>query len=551
MIYIPILTAILSLFNPGPNPMYTVEKLSAQINTKYDEINPVVSIDGKTIYFTRVGHPSFDKTLKVDQEDYSKTLGFNSYIERLKDVYFELGDEKNIDPISSAFNQDIWIATSEHGSFDQIIHPSYPLNSALPNSVCAVTTDPNMIIIVNQFYKDGGMQKGFSFAKMSDWHSWRFPEPLYIYDYYNLEAGVNLTLSKDNEVMVLSMQRNNSLGENDMYVSFRVHTTLWSAPLHMGETINSTNNEITPFLSDDKRYIFFSSKSQTGSDQDIFVSERLDDSWAKWSEPRALPVPINSISDEAQPFLNQESNYLYFTSTRDGSSDIFRVNYEKPESKPVAIPVATTSEVPKIKCLIVDGKTGNPIVGSLQYGYAGDDEFSQTKAVDTRGIDVQIDDPEKIVRFKAEANGYITREIRIDVAALLLKNIDNPVIRVPADPLVAEAKISLAPIYFLKGKDRILSGSFAELDRLFGIMKQHPSLQIRIEGHTDNIGDEFALFMLSDKRASAIKKYLVTSGIQSYRIKTKAFGPRKPLNDNSSEELRSVNRRVEVLITKV
>ncbi|NND07575.1 MAG: OmpA family protein [Saprospiraceae bacterium] len=550
MIYIPVLIAVLSLLCPGPNPMYTLEKLSGQINTKYDEINPVVSLDGKTIYFTRVGHPSFDKTLKVDQEDYSKTLGFNSYIERLKDVYAQLGDGNNTDPISSAFNQDIWIATSEHGNFDQIIHPSYPLNSALPNSVCAVTTDPNMIIIVNQFYKDGGMQKGFSFAKMSDWHSWRFPEPLFIYDYYNLEAGVNLTLSKDNEVMVLSMQRHNSLGENDLYVSFRVHTTLWSAPLHMGDVINSIDNEITPFLSDDKRFIFFSSKSQAGTDQDVYVSERLDDSWTEWSTPRALPTPINSGSDEAQPFLNQKSGYLYFTSTRDGSSDIFRVNFEKPESQPVAIPIVKTAEAPQVKCLIVDGKTGNPIIGSLQYGYAGEDGFHDTKAVDTRGIQLPIDDPQKIVRFKAKAKGYITREIRIDVAALLLKE-KNPVILVPADPLVPDAKISLAPIYFLRGKDKILSGSFAELDRLFSIMKQHPSLQIKIEGHTDNVGDEFALFMLSDKRASAIKKYLVTSGIQAYRIKTKAFGPRKPLNDNSSEELRSMNRRVDVIITKV
>ncbi len=553
MIHIPILTVVLSLLHPGPNPMYTVEKLSGQINTKYDEINPVISLDGKTIYFTRVGHPSFDKTLRVDHQDYSKTLGFSSYIKQLQDVYYQLGDDRDIDPISSPFNQDIWIATSEHGIFDQIIHPSYPLNSALPNSVCAVTTDPNKIIIVNQFYKDGGMQKGFSFAKRSGWDNWRFPEPLYIYDYYNLEAGVNLTLSKDNEVMVLSMHRKNSVGENDLYVSFRVHTTLWSAPLHMGNIINSPHNEITPFLSDDKRFLFFSSKAKDHpAGQDIFVSERLDDSWKKWSVPRALPAPINSVSDEAQPFLNQESGYLYFTSTRDGSSDIFRVNYEKPASKPLPIAPVRTAKVQKIKCLIVDGKSGHPIAGKLQYGYAGKEVFENTEVVETNGIEIPISNPEKIVRFKAEVEGYITREIRIDIADLLLRHEGHqPTVRVPADPLVTDAKISLAPIYFLKGKEKILSGSFAELDRLFNIMKQYPSLQIRIEGHTDNVGDEFALFLLSEKRASAIKKYLVTSGIQSYRIKTKAYGPRRPLTDNSTEELRSANRRVEVVITKV
>ena len=204
--------------DPGydASPLYAVEKLRGQINTCYDEINPFVSLDGKTMYFTRVGHPSFDKTLKVDHEDYAETLDFHAYESALKDVYLQLGESESHDPVSSPFNQDIWIAHSQFGTFDQIIHPGYPLNSALPNSVCAVTTDPNTIVIVNQFYKDGSMQKGFSFAKKNAWENWRFPEPLYIYDYYNLEPGVNLTLSRDNEVMILSMNRHDALGGSDL-----------------------------------------------------------------------------------------------------------------------------------------------------------------------------------------------------------------------------------------------------------------------------------------------------------------------------------------------
>ncbi|MBK8502334.1 MAG: PD40 domain-containing protein [Saprospiraceae bacterium] len=257
MNYLSILTAVFITLVPGPEPLYTLEKLNGKINTKYDEINPVVSLDGQTIYFTRVGHPSFDKTLKVDDSDFSKTLSFPDYSLKLQEIYTQLGEQNCTNPVASAFNQDIWIAASDRDLFDKVEHPTYPLNSALPNSVCAVTTDPSTIVIVNQFFKDGSMQKGFSFAKKDNQNDWRFPEPLFIYDYHNIEAGVNLTLSKDNEVMILSLAKEDSKGLNDLYVSFRIHTTLWSAPEHMGSIINTHANEITPFISDDKQFFIF------------------------------------------------------------------------------------------------------------------------------------------------------------------------------------------------------------------------------------------------------------------------------------------------------
>ncbi len=548
---LPYILMMFGLVDPGPGPMYTVEKLNNQINTRYDEINPVISLDGKTIYFTRVGHPSFDKTLTVDHNDYSKTMSFEDYTTQLKEVLHQLGEPENSDPVTSPFNQDIWIATSKDGEFDKIIHPSYPLNSALPNSACAVTTDPDKIVIVNQFYKEGGMQKGFSFASKNETGSWKFPEPIFIYDYYNLDAGVNLTLSKDNEVMILSMNRNDSEGENDLYVSFRVHTTLWNAPLHMGDDINTPGNEITPFLSDDKRFLFFSAMSNNPDmGQDIYVSERLDDSWTEWSTPRPLPQPINSFSDEAQPFLNEQTGFLYFTSTREGSSDIYRVNYRKPESKPRPMVVVNDREK-EIRCIITDGETGNAIPGELMYGYVGEENYSFNESLDIQGMALNVDHPEQILKLKAKVDGYITREIRIDIATLMESDDEKMIIKVPADPVKVNTRISMSPIFFMRGKERILSGSYDELNRLYSIMKQHPSMQIMIEGHTDNVGDDFALLDLSKNRALAIKRYLVQAGVQSYRISTKGYGSRRPITDNSTEALRAKNRRVEVVITRI
>ncbi len=523
-----------------------IEKLNPRINTQYDEINPVVSLDGQTMYFTRVGHPSFDKTLKVNEDDISKSLSYQEYRETLQEIYTSLGESKDVNPVSSLFNQDIWIAVTDQEPFDKIDHPKYPLNSALPNSVCAVTTDPEKVIIINQFFKDGSMSKGFSFASKNG-DTWHFPEPLFIYDYYNLEADVNLNLSKDNEVMVLSMNRKDSHGKNDLYVSFRVHTTLWSAPVHLGSDINTAGEEITPFISDDKRYLFFSSERE--GNQDIMVSERLDEGWTKWSTPRPLPRPINSDAHDSQPFLNAATGYLYFTSTRDGSSDIYRVPYTAPTPKERKLARATKSTPPStIKCYVVDATSQEPIDAQLAFGPVSSEEFAYDTLVSDRGISL-IEGSDQILKFLPQKTGYIGREIRLDLSPEALRG--TKVIKIPMDPIVANGQIALDPIFFMRGKDRILSSSYGELDRLSTVLRQHPGLQIRINGHTDNVGDKDALYQLSQKRASAVKQYLVKRGIQSFRIKTRGYGAAAPITDNSTEALRSQNRRVEVVITKV
>ncbi len=393
------------------------------------------------------------------------------------------------------------------------------------------------------------MLKGFSFARRSG-DDWTFPEPLFIYDYYNLEPGVNLTLSKDNEVMILSMNKHDSKGKNDLYVSFRVHTTLWSAPVHMGSVLNTSHDELTPFISDDKQHLFFSSNKN--GNQDIFISERLDDSWTNWSAPQRLPLPINSGADDAQPFLNKLTGYLYFSSTREGSSDIYRVKYSKPKYEPKKKELASTKSTANrsiIRCQVVDGFTGKPIAADLAYGQAEDDSLSKTK-ISKEGMTIKSVDASVLV-FKPSRKGYISKDLRVDMVKLAETNPHGALIKIPIDPLRVDSKISLDPVFFMRGKDRILSASYGELDRIAKILRAHPSLQIRIDGHTDNIGDDWALVELSQKRAPAVKRYLVKTGIQSYRIKTRGYGANQPLNNNKTELLRAQNRRVELVITKI
>ena len=86
---------------------------------------------------------------------------------------------------------------------------------------------------------------------------------------------------------------------------------------------------------------------------------------------------------------------------------------------------------------------------------------------------------------------------------------------------------------------------------LIEIMKAYPSLQINIQGHTDNTGDAAANRKLSVDRASAVRQSLVAAGVAADRVTAQGFGADKPTATNDNAEGRQKNRRIDVVVTKV
>lgn len=141
---------------------YKIEKLGPEINSdQYDEISPVVTRNGRTLYFTRIGTPEFNRTLIQDEVDLSKTLTEREYFDMLRSVYSQIAEKDVPNPVSSNINQDIWVADSRDQLFDRVYQPGFPLNNALPNSVCSLSPDDNTLVIINHFSRDGSMFKGF------------------------------------------------------------------------------------------------------------------------------------------------------------------------------------------------------------------------------------------------------------------------------------------------------------------------------------------------------------------------------------------------------
>jgi outer membrane protein OmpA-like peptidoglycan-associated protein len=127
----------------------------------------------------------------------------------------------------------------------------------------------------------------------------------------------------------------------------------------------------------------------------------------------------------------------------------------------------------------------------------------------------------------------------------------------PVDPngdaLFADLSASgrvIVPFTFQPGKDDLDTSSQPQIDRVVAMMKSHPDLFLRIEGHTDNSGDPDVNMRLSAQRALAVQTLIMAAHISARRLDAVGVGGLQPLASNETAEGREKNRRIELVMWK-
>jgi OmpA-OmpF porin, OOP family len=130
----------------------------------------------------------------------------------------------------------------------------------------------------------------------------------------------------------------------------------------------------------------------------------------------------------------------------------------------------------------------------------------------------------------------------LEVAEMVQQITSNDIL----NALNKEGHIALY-INFESGKSDIKPESNATMDQVAVMLRMNPALKISIEGHTDNVGSEASNLTLSENRAKAVMNYLVGKRTDAARLSAKGFGQAKPIADNTTEEGKARNRRVEIV----
>ena len=341
----------------------------------------------------------------------------------------------------------------------------------------------------------------------------------------------------------MTAHRRETRGSKDLYVSFLEPDSVWSEPKNMGNIINTAEDEFTPFLASDNKALYFSTKGHAGyGENDIFVSRRLDETWTNWSEPVNLGPTINSTGWDGYFTIPASGEFAYLCSQNDsfGYEDIFRIKLpEANKPEPVAI----------LSGSVLNSVTSKPMASAI-FGISIV-EKSDTIKVDYSPItgDYKIILPlkKKYVLYPKLA-GFLSINETLDFTKeTKYREIKKNLYLMPIE---AGQKAQLKELVFQQSSYELVSSSFQELDKIVDMMKENPTAEIHLDGHTDNQGDWNQNMILSENRVKEVKKYLVSKGIKENRISTKAWGGSKAISSNESEASRMKNRRVEFTIKK-
>jgi len=252
------------------------EGVHANINSPYQETKPTLAPCGKKLFFSRLNSP-LNTAGENDQED----------------IWYS---EFNIK--SNAWSEPIRLVGE--------------LNNAGPNYVNSVSQTGDTIILGNQYLKKGKMRAGLSYAVNINGH-WSFPSPISIKDDYNISSHANYYVSLKSGVIISSIQRVDSQGERDLYISMWDGITA-TKPVNMGSVINTEFEESSPFLANDMKTLYFASKGHNGyGGYDIYVTERLDESWTNWSTPKNLGPAVNGAMDDEFFSISYCEKYAIFS----------------------------------------------------------------------------------------------------------------------------------------------------------------------------------------------------------------------------------------------
>lgn len=483
------------------------KKLERNVNSPYPEHGPLLSPDGKTLYFSR----SFDPRNVGGAEDF----------------------------------EDIWYSDWDNskGNWGDSKNMGMPFNNKEPNFINSISPDGNTMLLGNSYSEDGTIAGGASITYRTA-TGWSVPKRIFIEEENNINDRSNFFLSAGQKFLLQSIERKkDSYGDRDIYVSFAKADSTWSKPINLGPVVNSLGTEAAPFLAADDKTLYFSSTGHNGyGGSDIYVTRRLDDTWQKWSVPENLGPIVNTANNESYFSVTASGDNVFYTSIGDSVGDVDIYTLALPEIvKPLPVVL--------VKGRVLDSKTNMPVPGvkiyfeNLQTGKEmglarSNPANSSFEIVLPLGSDYG---------FFAESPGYIATNSNLDLRGL--NEYEEMTKDLYLTPIEKGQSLILNNVFFQTNKTNLKPESNLELDRLIKVMKENPKMVVEVAGHTDDVGSAAYNDVLSYQRAKSVVDYLVyNTGLTTERVKAKFYGESKPIAPNTTAEGRQMNRRVEFSI---
>lgn len=475
------------------------QNLGDNINSRDDEYWPSLTVDGKTLVFTRL--ISMQGSSVHKQEDF--------YISR--------------------FDSSGWGTAL----------PLAELNTPSNEGAQSISADGKLLFYTLCNHPDGMGSCDIFFSRYIN-GVWTKPR--------NAGEGINTpgwegqpSFSSYGDILYFSSAREGGKGGRDLWQAtlsgWRMDgLPVWSNIVNLGDSINSPGNEISPFIHPNGKDLYFSSDYRPGfGGYDLFHSSHSFD--GKWSKAVNMGYPLNSKGNEQGFIIDRTGEIAYFSSNREpsGNMDIYSFALDRRiRPQPVSY----------IRGEIKNRITGLPVISAV---HLSGGPYTQEVMTDDQGVFLIVLPLLDSLSLTVSKKGFLFYSEKIKLA-------DSSSIQAPTNrnillsPLYPGTFMDIYNIYFDTDSYTLLPASLPGLQDLLYLLLENPSLNLEIQGHTDNQGSSEHNLVLSEKRAQAVVQYLIEKGIAPSRISARGYGYVKPVDTNETESGRSRNRRTTILV---
>lgn len=486
------------------NPVeFNPERLSENINTANDEYWPSVSLDGGRLVFTRL--------IKTDGQ---------------------------------LPQEDFFIAESGSESWGKAM-PVTDINTPENEGAQALSADASLLFFIacNRPGGHGSCDIYYSFFNGKKWGA-----PKNAGNVINSSSwDAQPTISSDNRFLYFSSNRDGGKGKKDIWhaeiVAINENGTIkWKQPQNAGNVINTTGDEISPFIHPNNKSFYFASDFHPGMGRmDLFLSEIKNGT--SFSQPKNLGFPINTHKDEQGLNISSDGKTAFYASERVPGYGLDIYTFRLPEE-------VRPGPVSYVKAKITDAVSGTTVRAVVDLINLSTDTVNRRTEKTNENGEILICLPLNAnYAFNVSAEGYLFYSRAFQLKET--KTIEAPEnIQIGLNRIEPGAEMNLYNIYFETDSFKILPASEPELKKLVLFLQNNPQLEVEIQGHTDNTGRPEHNLALSELRAISVVEHLVTNKIERNRLQFKGFGETQPVASNETVEGKVLNRRTTVKIAK-
>ena len=437
--------------------------------------------------------------------------------------------------------EDFYLSKHDSSGWRKAVPLGYPVNTDENEGAQTLSADGRLLIFTGCGRADviGSCDLYISMNKNGKWTI-----PLNMGEPVNSGAWESQpSLSADGETLLFVSSRKGGMGKMDIWKAEKIGVSPDGIPqfgnVSNVSELNTSGNDISPFLHADGKTLFFASDGRPGlGGTDLFLTRMVN---GKYSAPVNLGYPINTNRNEEGLVVEISGEKAWFTSDRYPARGRDILFFTLPDS-------LRPDPVSYLKGEIADAKTGRKLNAEVVLSNL------LTNKIVCRITDAENDGTFLVCLpsgqnygLSISRKGYLFSSENIPLLNGFTK--DRPrELNIRLQPIVSGASTTLKNIFFETNSWVLQAASQSQLDEMAQFMKMNPSVSMEVVGHTDKVGTEAYNLALSQKRAEAVVSELKKRNIEPFRLTGKGVGFSVPVGDNSTGEGRSANRRTEFLV---